>query len=244
MTEIILSDGLPAEIRTLGIFELDPLSPKPMGRYAYRMEFVSGEVEYVEFPIERYKEPPQKPDIPEEEIEPKSAAWWKLLTWQRYQAALLHEQRRLEQTAVYMDDVLDYIINNCATPDIVARLITDEDWDKFIWVAIVPQLTKEMLAKTMRTSYKASYDDMEIFEALDQTSGGLGVYDGIRLWESELMVAWGMREDEYATVPIDERARKVVALNLNKWLAYLDADRSRKQAELERLQRQVEGAKK
>lgn len=239
---LVLSDGKPCEIRTLGIFELDPLTPTPMGRYAYRMEFVSGEVEYVEFPIERYKEPPKKPDLPESEIEHKSAAWYRLLEWQRYQAALLHEQKRLSQTAEYMNDVQAYILDNCLAKEDRNRFVTEEDWDKLFWVAFVPQLTKEFLVKVLRTTYKAAYDDEEIFDALEKTSGGLGVYDGIRLWESQLMISWGLREEEYATIPLDERARKVVAMNLDKWLSYLDIDRQKKKADMDRITAQMKGA--
>jgi hypothetical protein len=52
--------------------------------------------------------------------------------------------------------------------------------------------------------------------------GGHGEVIAIRLWEVELMIRLRMTEEEYLKLGKAERARKVVAMKLNKWFEMLE----------------------
>lgn len=70
---------------------------------------------------------------------------------------------------------------------------------------------------------------MPIFEAMDFLQGGHGAYAAIRVWENETMIAMRMTEEEYASLPYQERARKVCAYKLSNWMRVLEEDRHAKE---------------
>lgn len=228
-SQTILSDGKPISVRALGIFELDAI-PRPDGRpFTYEMELLGGKQVEAEFDLDAWDEPPVKPDISPDKIQERSEAWYDLRTWQVYQAALRHRHRQAEELLIFCDAVAEYIVRRCLDPADVPRIVTEADWEEVYTLALVPQLSKEKLAEALRQTYQAAYDDDEIFDALEKTSGGRGVVNALRLWENKVMLQMQMTEAEYATLSLDERARKVCALMLDKWLEHLEMDRFRKE---------------
>lgn len=241
--DIYLSDGEVCHVRQLGLFELDEEVPLPqIGRFTYKIHMLPGDVYEAEFKIESFKEPPVKPDVPESDIVEKSAAWYDLRTWQLYQAALLHEKRRTASIIQYKNDVLAYILKHCIPPEDVRRLHTGEDWERVYDAAVVEQITYELLAEVLRTTFRASFANQEIFEAFEIISGGLSQYDAIKKWENDLMIAMRMTELEYVLIGVKERARKICAHHLDDWLGALQAEVDRKQAEA-KVARSGKGAK-
>ena len=222
------SDGEPCEVKTLGLFDLDALAPNDAGRYTYEMKLASGETAVIEFPLERYDEPPPKPEKPESEILEGTTGWYRLLEWQRYQAALSHEIRRADQVVGYVEDVAAFILEHCLSDSDKGRIVDQGDWEEVYSVALVPQLTIDLITRTLQQTFRAKFDDEEIFDALNKASGGKGAYDGLRLWENELMISMSMSEMEYSMLPLLERARKVCAQQLPKWLSFLEMDDHRK----------------
>lgn len=70
---------------------------------------------------------------------------------------------------------------------------------------------------------------MPVFEAMDLIGGGSGAYAAIRVWENETMIAMKMTESEYASLPYQERARKVCAYKLSNWMRVLEEDKHAKE---------------
>lgn len=227
MPTAILSDQRPIEVRTLGIFELDSV-PRPSNRpFTYKMRMVTGEEVEVELDLDAFDEPPRKPDKPEHEIESGSPDWWDLRTWQTYQAAESYEKKKGDDFVRYLDAVPLLILSECIAREDVRRIVTEEDWKKVYTLALVPQLSKEILANTLRDTYSASYADEEIFVALEETGGGKSMINAIRLWENQVMLEMSMTEVEYATLPLEERARKVCAHMWDRWIEHLEISRIR-----------------
>lgn len=226
--EIVLSDGLEWKGETLGIFELDNIPLPNIGPFTYEMEMVTGDKREVELDLSRYEKLPEKPDIPESEIVESSPAWYRLREWQLVQAGLLHNRMRLDAAHEYCEKLLFYIRDNVIAVDDLNRIKTVADFKAVAWRALVAPLTREILADTLRTSFNASYDDEEIFDAMDKTSAGLGTYNAIRLWENQIANALGLRDYEYAQTPLDERSRRVCAYKLPTWLETLEISRSRR----------------
>jgi hypothetical protein len=139
----------------------------------------------------------------------------------------MHNRRRIESADEYAEKILDLVLTSIAEED-VPRIKTIEDFRRISWEALVPPLSREMLAITLRTTFNATFNDEEIFDAMDSTSGGMGSYNAIRLWENQLSNILGVRDWEYSQIPIEERSRRVCAMKLSDWLEYLEMSRRRK----------------
>lgn len=225
MTDVILSDGEPCTVKQLGIYELDPLTPKPIGPYIYKMEVLGGVEEEVIFPLDRFIEkPPEKPSIPESDIEEGSAAWFELRTWQLYQAALTHEERRNQAAQNLGEDVVAHILTRSIDPADIPRIVTFSDWQLVYTAAMVPQVTYELLRDTLN-QFNAAFDGQEVLEAIQKIEGGKGTYNPIRVWENKIMVVMGRTELEWALIDVEERARKIVSYYLDDWIGALEMDR-------------------
>lgn len=225
--DVTLTSGKTIKVRKLGIFELDDLESDIPGPFTYKMVMFNGEEHDVLFDYTRYAEPPAEPvdkDPPK-----NSPGYSKLVQWQLYTAAKSHAEKRYEARLAYYKRVIQYILETCLSPQDVNDLLNDEDWRRVHEAALVPRVTKEILAHVFRSTYKATFNDMEIFDALQQVSGGLGMYDAISLWENKLMLQLRLTEHEYVMLPVIERARKIGAMLLDDMMAQLEADRMRKE---------------
>lgn len=236
---VVLSDGKECNVRTLGLFELDTIPLPDTSPFTYEMETLSGDKYQVEFDISLFTEPPEKPEIAEHEIEEKSAAWYKLRTWQFYRAAIFRNREIVLSLEEYVDNVCAYILENSIDKADLHRIVTLDDWDKVYRAALIPQMTMELIEQTLRTVFQAKYDGEEIMEALGRSQGGKGSYAAIRMWEIQLMLHLSLLEKDYATLSLDERARKLCAMKLDDWIGYLEGERLRKEREIQSQAREV-----
>lgn len=152
--KVILSDNQPCKVRVLGLFELDGVGRDVLGPYRYSLLMATGEVLEDEYDLQFIQEVPKKPDIPEDEIEQGSYEWHQLKEWETYQAALAHEKLRQESYEGYLSDIAQYILNNCLDENDRNRVIEPEDWHKIQSAAIVPRITEEAIADTLRSTFQ------------------------------------------------------------------------------------------
>ena len=223
---MVLSDGAVLDVRTLGIFELDPIGLPEERPFSYKMKLVTGEEIDVEFDPSLFPEPPEKPDVAENEIEYKSREWYALRTWQYYQAALAGRKVMIRELKELAEKITWYVLENCIDPDDIKRIVTIEDVDELARTALIPQLTLEDVKTAVKNTYHAQYNGMDIMDALEAVSGSSGVYNATRAWENLLMIKMGMTESEYASLPLDERARKVGGMMLKDWFESLEIDKA------------------
>lgn len=234
VSRVILSDGKECRVRALGLFELDGIPRPDAGPFTYQMTMLGGEVKQAEFDLDAWDEPPVKPDIPEHRIREKTEAWYDMRDYQLYQAAEAHRDKQARDLIAYCEAAAAYVRDHCIDPEDVPRIVTEEDWEAVYRAALVPPLTHQLLADTLRNTYSATYNDEEIFDALEKTSGGRGSVNALRLWENQTMLRMQMSEMQWAALPRNERARKVCAHMLDKWLEHLEVDRYRKEREREK----------
>lgn len=224
---VILSDGEPFTVRRLGIFELDEQRPTPLGPFVYNIMILGKSYDAV-YDIHAWENPPVKPEIPEHNIIPDSPEWHALNDWKLYQAGLLHEAKREAQINEFCNSVPKYILTHCCLSDI-NRIVTDLDWMKVYEAVLVPQLTVEVLADTLKETYQAQFEGVDVLTALNNISSDSGgSYDTLRVWENDLMVKMRLTEIEYSMLPLKERARKVCALFLPDIMSNLELERRRK----------------
>lgn len=150
---ITLSDNEPCRVRVLGLYELDNKGRAILGPYCYSILMATGQIKEDEYRLDLLDEIPKKPDKPENEIEPNSYEWYQLREWETYQAALAHESKRYESYEDHNSDIAHYILDNCLEPEDRNRVITPDDWRKVQAAAIVPQLTEEVIADTLRNTF-------------------------------------------------------------------------------------------
>ena len=72
MTTIVLSDGLPCEVRRLGLFELDGKGRDVLGVYRYTLLLATGQIVEDEYDIRALDYVPTPPDMPASEVQPQS----------------------------------------------------------------------------------------------------------------------------------------------------------------------------
>lgn len=223
--EIELLNGDKIKVRRLGIFELDELESNIPGPFTYEVK-IGDEKHRAIYDPAKLKKIPEKPEI--EDPEPGTKEYNDLIQFNMYEAFLAHVEKQREARYEYYKKVVRYILDTCIAQTDRAKIVTEDDWNRVHTVALVPRITKELLAHTFRNTYRASYDNQEMFDAMAELSGGLGMYDAISLWENQCMLEMKMSEIEYSALPIMERARKVCAMLLPKMMEQLDMDRQKK----------------
>ena len=124
-------------------------------------------------------------------------------------------------------------MDTCIAPDDKARVVTPEDFRQLWGAALVPQLSLDDLAMSLEYTFRANFDgESVLIKILKDASGDEsdgGGYNAIRTWEIQAINQSSFTESEWAELPLDERARRVVAMKLDDWLAYLTAEKQRKE---------------
>lgn len=237
MPTVTLSDGDDLEVRTLGIFELDVIERQIIGPYTYPVELLGDVIKEKKWDIGQYerlgRDPPSKPETPEHLIEEGTEEWYQLRDWKRYGTALWHREQQAESAAKYYEDIVSYILQECVPREAIRRIVTQDDWRKVYVAALVPPLTMQLIIHTLRSTYQATFDDQEIFDALDAATGGSGSYNHVRLWENQWANKMGLSDMELAIIPVEERARRVCAMMLDNWFEFLELNKIRKKGVLD-----------
>lgn len=228
--EVTLSDSEPCRVRVLGLFELDGVGSDIPGPYKYEVLTYTGRVYQVEYtpPDEPLTEPEDK------QPEPRSQAWHDLNEWETHQAYLAHEAGRAEAIERWLENAARHILEDCLEADDALRLVEPEDYVTVYRAATVPRLTKEHIAEALKRTFRASFQGLDILDALWRTEPGEARLDAVRLWEAQFLNQAGLvspeQEAEYGQLSIMERARRVAAFKLSDWIAALEIDRMRKEA--------------
>lgn len=229
-TEVTLSDGEPCKVKRLSVFGLDGVGPDLPGpfRYSYEIGVGGPHAQTVDdsYDTSSRSKPPKHPGIPKNEIEPESPEWWDLLEFETYKAAIAYEVIvRLPSIIEHVRDVSAYIVKYCLDPKDVDRVQTKDDYKKIYRAAVVPQVSKELLAQIFREHFSATFRDKEIFDAVVSLSKGGGKVDVLRQWEHDAMAKFGFQtEDEWADLELDERARKMAGVALPGMLEALETN--------------------
>ena len=111
--QIILSDGLPCEVRRLGLYELDNKGRPITGPYSYSLLLATGQIVEDTYDLRALTSIPTPPDMPAEEIRQGSPEWYQLKEYETYIAALAHEKIRVDSYHGYVDDIVAYILTHC-----------------------------------------------------------------------------------------------------------------------------------
>lgn len=149
-----LSDGLPCKVRQLGLFELDDKGREVLGVYRYSLLLATGQIVEDEYDIRTLDYTPTPPDKPANEITHNSPEWFQLQDFETYRAALAHEKLRVESYEGYLNDIAQYILENCLAEEDRQRIIEVEDWNKITQAALVPYLTEEGLRECLAQTFQ------------------------------------------------------------------------------------------
>ena len=218
-------------VRRLGIFELDAIQPPNTRPFVYTEKIGGNEITRP-FDVSAWAEPPKPPTPEQMAAVPGTVPYYYYFEWSLYWAATYRAKENREDVKRYCKDVANYILSTCISPEDKERIVTADDF-RLVWsAALVPQLALEDLALSLEYTFRANFDGEAVLTKIldnagDEDSGG--GYNAIRTWEIQAINNSGFKESEWAELPLDERARRVVALKLDDWLAYLTAEKQRKQ---------------
>lgn len=148
---VTLSGGESCRVRQLSLFELDNKAREIIGPYRYSILLATGQIVESEYDLRAIETPPIKPEKPALEIENGSSEWYQLQEYETYLAALAHEQARIESYEGYVNDIAEYILSRCVEDN--SLILNDDDWQKVYQAALVPQLTEEGIADTLRVTF-------------------------------------------------------------------------------------------
>lgn len=152
-TTVILSDNQPCPVRQLGLFELDGVGRDVPGPYRYSVLMATGQVLEAEYDLRTLTEIPKPPDKPANEIEPGSWEYIQLQEYETYVAALVHERDRVTAYEGWAGDIAGYILEHCLSEEDRRRVVEPADWRKVQEAALVPQLTQEVIERTLRDTF-------------------------------------------------------------------------------------------
>lgn len=147
---VTLESGDEIEVRRLGLFELDQFEPDPVGPYMYEVAMATGTY-MAPYDPSRWPTPPQPP----EEVEPEEGteAWYQLREYTTYQAAVLHEEKRVRAMADYCLNVGRYIVSNCLPLGAAAQIATISDYRLVYAAALNPFVEEGEIAAVLRSSF-------------------------------------------------------------------------------------------
>ena len=150
-TEVILSDGKPASVRHLTLFELDDLPTEVPDDYTYTVEMLGGNTYEIYFDFS--KERPKPPGVPEDAKEgtPEFYMWQDFL---RQEEGRRHQLRKYDAYTTYVRRIRDYIISNCLEDEIEARILIPRDWEKIYQAAFSNLVTQEDIARALRANFQ------------------------------------------------------------------------------------------
>lgn len=152
---VVLSDGLPCEVRQLGLFELDGMASEILGPYRYSILTATGQIIEDEYDLRALTYTPQPPDMPLDQIKPNSNEYKQQRDYDTYLAALAHEKERFKSYENYVNEIAAYIATNCVSQDDSKRLVSVDDWRRIYAAALVPQLNEEGLAQCLRQTFQS-----------------------------------------------------------------------------------------
>lgn len=148
-TVILPSDNLPIEVKVLPLYALDHIGPQDIGDFTYRIKTLLGEtLDQIYNLAARLETPPPEPKPDEDDT-------WILTEWERYQAALVHNQKRHELDEERALNRAHEIINKCVKPDDRDRLVTMADYDAVYEVAIPEEVAGEALASVLAQFFQS-----------------------------------------------------------------------------------------
>ena len=229
-TEITLSDDRPCVVRRLGIFELDAIQPPDTRPFLYTETLGKNEITRP-FDITAWEKPPAPPTPEQMAAKPGTIPYYYYFEWSLYWATTYKAKQNKEDVKRYCQDVAKYILETCISVDDRSRIVTDGDF-RLVWsAALVPQITLDDLAMSLEYTFRANFDDEAVLSKIlngdDEDDSG-GGYNAIRTWEIQAINNSRFSEAEWAELPLDERARRIVAMKIDDWLGYLASEKQRK----------------
>jgi hypothetical protein len=155
---VTLSDGNPCAVRVLGLFELDEVAPDNAPGPFY--EVVTGvDGKRVSTLYKPPAVPPEKPEIPREQVVQFSSEYEAWIDYEMYQQYVEHRQKEVAVMQKYRVKAKAKIMRDCLAREDRERVISMEDWNKVHGAALSAQLTEEDIAGALRNNFPGSFPE-------------------------------------------------------------------------------------
>ncbi len=145
VTTILPSDQKPIDVKVVPLYALDHIGPQDIGDFHYKIRTLLGEIFDQQYNLAaRLENPPPEPG-PDEDDDV-----WKRTEWERFLAALAHNQKRHELDEQRALNQAREIIARCVKPEDRDRLITLADYDAVYEAAVPEEVAGEDIAQVLR----------------------------------------------------------------------------------------------
>lgn len=179
VSEVVLSDGKPALVERLGPFALDDLRAQYLdphaGLFEYDVLLANGQIAKAPFDLRAVATPPPRPEEPDPTGEaheaPGSGARWERLEYNRYQAALAWELKKMQARAEFNRAVRQRVLEQCIDEGTRRRLRTPDDVAVVMAAALTPEVTLEDIAAAMRLNFPGQLRRAGDFRGLAAIAG-------------------------------------------------------------------------
>ena len=158
MPEIMLSDGLPCQVRQAGLVELDEIGAGDLPDYLfyYEMVMAGGQKVFMPYDLDTLKRIPAEPT--NDNPQPNTREWYELVEWQTYQAALSHREQWIAKWENHKRAIAGHILETCIDSADRQRIITADDLRAVLAAAIVPQITMEVIEATLASVFQGEME--------------------------------------------------------------------------------------
>lgn len=170
----LLSDGQNVEVRRLKFLEVEdnvlyPIEPP----YTHTYQTAAGEQE-IQYVLSDWDKPPEKPKQSFSKAKPDTELFAQWESYNLYQAVLLHEQRRADQTQKYLLSVARYVKNNCIPAKDKKRIVTPADYEAISQEALCPEVTMEDIEAELASTFQGLMGKFAGFNSIGANQAGLG----------------------------------------------------------------------
>lgn len=140
-TVTLPSDGLPCEVRVLGLYELDSVPFDDPGDFQYEYQMTNNQITKKTYTLRNWPEAPEQPTKPRELCEAGSYEWALWNRWDLYEAVLQRRYEQIEAAERHAHDVGRYVIRECLAPKDQPRVKMPKDLEVICGAAMVDEET-------------------------------------------------------------------------------------------------------
>lgn len=169
---VTLSDGLPCEVRALGLYELDQVAFDDPGDFQYDYQISESQVTKKTYTLRDWSEVPEKPITLRELCEYGSLEWAQWNAFALYEAVLQRRYEQIEASETHAHDVGRYVIRECLAEGDRARVLTPGDLEAVMGAALVDELTLAEVGAALAITFPGLLGWSADFASLEHLAGG------------------------------------------------------------------------
>jgi len=153
---VSISDGGAVAVRPLFLYEDDIVPFDDPGEFVFQyvLDIQSGQIKPVIHTLADFQEIPVKPARAREAYKEGSEGFDLWAQWTLFQAIVTHETERIKASEEHAHNVIRYILTNCLSEEDRRRIVTVEDLQAVLAVALVTEIAIEEVEGALASTFQ------------------------------------------------------------------------------------------